>query len=402
MDIRSINQGFSPQIFKSAMRPEIKPEVSLQEIHDSLDLNKGDETKAPKKWTILHYTAADNNLTSFMVKDVNEMESVGSTSLMNLVIQLDQGGSNCKRYCLQKDSNMKEITSPVLKDMGRTNMADPKVLADFIKFGVKNYPAEHYALIISDHGGGWPGAVSDDSHGGWMTTPQIKQGIDDAQKETGVKLDILGFDACLMASTEVAHEMVGNASYLVASENTEGGDGWPYVPILSKKSLENLDKALRSKLDITPEEFAEKMVEDAGSSTDISTISATDLSKMRNLSKACDYLAQQILKTDTPKEVLRKIAGKTKQFYGFKDLYDFADRIAGSRDIKDNSLKGQAKLVMATVKKAVISEKHSLTQWGAHGLTIEAPESGKVGYGYKDLKFAKDTQWDEAMNFINS
>ena len=402
MEIRSINQGLVNTPLKSAAKPAAKKETTEAQPRDTVAVGSEKEDKAPKKWTILHYTAADNNLTSYMTKDVNEMESVGSTKNMNLVVQLDRGGSDCKRYYLTKDGDMSKINSPMLKDMGRTDMADPKVLADFIKFGVKNYPAENYALIISDHGNGWKGAVSDDSHYSWMTTPEIRSALDMAQKETGKKMDILGFDACLMASTEVGYEMQGNAQYLVASENTEGANGWPYVPLLNKQTLQNLEKALRSKLDITPKDFAKKIVEDASDSYDISTLSATELSKMPNLARACNSLAKQIMKTDTPKEVLQKIAGKTKEFYGYKDLYDFADRIEDSKDIKDNALKAYAKLVKTTVERAVIAEEHSLFQRGAHGLTIEAPDSGKVDYGYKNLNFAKDTQWDEAMNHINS
>jgi len=406
MTIKRVDQSAIDPTVRMTAPVETKKEAPAKksavagDVKDSVDIGSG-EAKAPKKWTIMHYTAADNNLVSYMTKDVNEMEAVGSTKNMNLVVQLDRGGSDCKRYYLEKDKNMKEITSPVLKDMGKTNMADPKVLADFIKFGMKNYPADNYALIISDHGGAWTGAVSDDSHWGWMTTPEIKEGIQAAEKETGNKIDVLGFDACLMASTEVAYELKDHAKYMVASENNEGANGWPYTPLLTGKTLRNLDMALTEKLDITPEKLAKKIVDDASDSWEISTLSAVDLSKMPNLARATNAFAKQILKTDTPKEVLKKIAGKTKSFSGYKDYYHFAEQVSKSGDIKDNSLKAYARWVMTTIKNAVIAEDHSIFHWNTHGLNAEIPDSGKVGWNYRNLQFAKDTQWDEAMNKIN-
>jgi hypothetical protein len=367
---------------------------------DSVSIG-ANETK-PKKWTIMHYTAADNNLTEFMVHDVNEMEVIGSTENMNLVIQLDKGGSDCKRYYLTQDSDLNKINSPMLQDMGSTNMADPKVLTDFIVFAQKNYPAENFALILSDHGGGWPGAISDDSHGGWMTTPDIRKSIDDAIAQTGKKIDVLGFDACLMASTEVAYEMKDNAKFLVASEQTEGGAGWAYTPLLTKRSLENLDRAMREKLNIPPDEFAKKIVTMAqGAQGDLPTMSATDLSKMKDVADATNLFAGQIILTDTPNDVFKKIANNTQSFYGFKDIFHFADQVAKSKDITDEKLKKAAAGMTSAIKGAVIAEEHSSRYPNAHGLTSEIPTYGGPEAKYLDLRYAQNTLWDEAMGKMN-
>lgn len=61
-------------------------------------------------------------------------------------------------------------------------------------------------LVIADHGKGWEGLIQDDSHKGWMSVPQLRQALDTAQKATGQKLDVLGFDACQMASVEVQRD----------------------------------------------------------------------------------------------------------------------------------------------------------------------------------------------------
>lgn len=396
MDSISGIRNVQSQPMKKTAAP--KAEAASQEIKDKVELGKNEPQEAKKKWTIMHYSAADNNLTSYLVGDVNEMEAVGSNELMNIIVKLDEGDDNCKTYKLEPDGDKYSINSPVLEDHGQTNMADPKVLGEFIKKTAEKFPAEHYALIISDHGYAWKGAVEDESDHGWMTTPDIQKGIE----LSGKNIDVLGFDACLMATSEVSYEMKDNVGYLVASEQTEGANGWPYTPLLTKKSLRALNRALRSKLDLSPEEFATKIVDTAeGDQGTLPTMSAMDLSKMKNLADATNLFAGQIMLTDTPKDVFKDIAKKTQSFYGFKDQYHFAEQVANSDKITDQGLKKAAKKMMGAIKDSVVAEQHSARYPNAHGLTAEIPSYGGVGSGYDKLAYAEHTLWDEAMNHIH-
>ena len=47
------------------------------------------------------------------------------------------------------------------------------------------------------------------------------------------KIDIIGFDACLMNMMEVAYQLRDSTKVIVGSEETEPGDGWDYQAILS-------------------------------------------------------------------------------------------------------------------------------------------------------------------------
>jgi len=393
-------QVFTPQGSPARVQ---RTDAQSAEVKDQVSLGQTDQqTAAPKKWTIMHYSAADNNLTSFMFNDVNEMEKVGSTANMNLIVQLDKGGSDCKRYYITQDGDMKKINSPILKDMGKTDMASPQTLGEFIGETMQKYPAEHYALIISDHGGGWPGAVEDVSHHTWMTNPMLEQGIKIGEEIGGKKLDVLGYDACLMATTESAYQMKDVAKFYVASEETEGGNGWPYTPLLTPRSLGEVDRALSSKLNITPEEFATKIITQAqGDQGTLPTMSAVDLSKMPQVADATNVFADAILKTDTPNATLQELARKTQAFSGNRDHYHFAELVANSPTITDEKLKEAATGMMAALKGAVVAEEHSQKFPNAHGLTVEIPRYGGVGGGYEDLKFHRDTNWAAAMNKMN-
>jgi len=409
IDRVGITQGYPLPERAPAVEKEKGSELPSDTVAlDSAGGDSGSPQVDKKKWTVMLYSASDNNLESDMVQDVIDLESVGSDKNTNVLVQLDRGESpsdisggwaGCRRYFLKTGGDPSNLISPPLQDLGQVNMADPKVLADFITWGVKNYPAEHYILVVSDHGGGWTGAISDDSSGGWMKTPKIREALENAEKATGQKLDIMGFDACLMATTEVGYELKDTAKFMVASQNTEGADGWPYPQIFTSKLLKSFQRALREKLDIGPEEVAKKIVKEAESfQGTLPTLSAMDMAKMDGLAKATDGFAEKLIATDTPKATLMSIIKSTKSFSGYKDQFDFAERLINSADVKDEELKKAAREMMDAVKGAVIAEEHSSSMKGAHGLHIELPSypSGP-SQDYKELKMSQDTKWDEAL-----
>jgi cysteine peptidase C11 family protein len=57
-----------------------------------------------------------------------------------------------RRYYLRKGTSMQADS---VQSLGETNCGDPAVLEDFIKWGIANYPAEHYAVVLWNHGAGW-------------------------------------------------------------------------------------------------------------------------------------------------------------------------------------------------------------------------------------------------------
>lgn len=117
-------------------------------------------------WTILSFLSADNDLEKNALFDINEMEAAGPAPNVNIIVQLDRpqfgysdGVNNwggAVRIKIQKDNDRVKITSPVVMKLGSSvNSGDPKTLADFIEWGVKNYPAQRYMLVLWSHGSGW-------------------------------------------------------------------------------------------------------------------------------------------------------------------------------------------------------------------------------------------------------
>lgn len=121
------------------------------------------------------------------------------------------------------------------KDLGSYAMTDPDTLSYFIKWCAKNFPADRNALIFWDHGGGSVSGFGYDEKFASSGSMSLAE-IDEALTDGGVKFDFVGFDACLMATTENALMLSKHADYMIASEETEPGIGWYYTNWLTKLS----------------------------------------------------------------------------------------------------------------------------------------------------------------------
>jgi hypothetical protein len=192
---------------------------------------------AQAKWTYLVYMAADNTLSEMADINIEQMKAARSSSNVRVVVQVDQSA----KYTSGASPTTLRGTigggSSQLTSMGRNvNMADKASLAEFIRWGKQTYPADHYAVVLWSHGGGWRanklarGALQDVSVSeGIMSVKDIAWALQDAG---GV--DLLNFDACLMAMYEVAFELRHAAKVLVGSEESIPGLGNPYDKIINR------------------------------------------------------------------------------------------------------------------------------------------------------------------------
>ena len=103
------------------------------------------------------------------------------------------------------------------------NMSAPETLSDFIRWGTENYPAKKVALVLWGHGNGAKtGLFIDELFGNdVMYLYELKQALTDS----GVHLDTVIIDACLMGSVETALSISDSADWMVASEEVIPGAG---------------------------------------------------------------------------------------------------------------------------------------------------------------------------------
>lgn len=127
------------------------------------------------------------------------------------------------------------------------NMGDGDTLSFFLNTAYQQFQTDRYMLIFWNHGGGpikgvcWDENFNRDS----LEIPELLSGIENSPfKEK--KLDLIGFDACLMGSLETAWQLSPYAHLMIASEETEPGGGWDYSFLkgMEKESLQDTAKRI--------------------------------------------------------------------------------------------------------------------------------------------------------------
>lgn len=254
-----------------------------------------------KQWTILIYMVAKNDLTPYVLADLHEMEAgprnssdvAGSGACADVLVQADLPGQAVRRLHIFQSSEpydsgltldafekrtLSDVKSPIVCLGDNSKKTQFEQLRDFLVWGVVQYPAEHYMVIISGHGEGWAPRrwVRQTGAGGTSLSPQSTgnecdftgvtfrtegfpknkfggfnfdedrglfldvQSVRDAlayASEIGCNgrpFDILVADSCLMQMVEVATELSGVARYIVGSAQIVDYIGLPYRRILTE------------------------------------------------------------------------------------------------------------------------------------------------------------------------
>ena len=118
-----------------------------------------------------------------------------------------------------------------LENLPDADMGSTGTLTNFLRYGAENYPADHRVFVFWDHGGGSAaGVCADERTENMLRLNDIRQAFSDVYGEhpNAPPYELVGFDACLMASYETAASLEGYTRYMVASEEVEPGNGWNY------------------------------------------------------------------------------------------------------------------------------------------------------------------------------
>jgi hypothetical protein len=396
---------------------------------------------ARASWTVLVFMNADNNLEEFGLKDFAEMAQVGSTPDVNIVVQIDRAAgyyttspdwTGALRFRVERD--MKPSPDRALEDLGEVNMGDGGVLADFVSWGMRAFPADRFLLDIWDHGQGWRvfqtealsskdlaiehrtfrrrnitrlsamrakadsqvdravpaiplqrvvnGPVRYISHDESSNDFLFNREVQDALERVleGRSLDVIGFDACLMATVETAYAMRNVGRFMVGSEELEPGDGWNYADWL---------RTLTSRPQMDGAELSRVMVDSyaatyASHSPD-TTLSAVNLGAASTLAERISTLSRKLIDS-LPEEsaaiaLARKRCDEYAPGYGLHgiDLARFCTELAAATS--DPQVRTLTTAVQAEVTTMVVRNYAGAARrdtFGSHGLTIYFPETIKL------------------------
>lgn len=390
------------------------------------------DTSNLPEWTVIVYADADDEILEGDVWfDVNEMELVGSTSQMNVVVQLDraQGAFNgdgdwtdTRRYLISKDNDVNTITSPVVESIGEADMGDPQTLVDFVTWAIQKYPAKKYILIMSDHGAGWANGFSDLSSNNTLSLPEITNSIAQIQQAMGgQKFEVLGFDACLMGMIEVYGSLYPYSNYMVASEEVIPATGWSYTAWLQRLAQNPTVTGREASQYIVSsyilEDTALTMTRSASEISQIeadTTLSAIDSARVPELISAMNQFIASLAAVD--QEWVAQGRQYARSYYSvfdenlpspYIDLVNFAEIMATTND--PGLVQSNEQLRIAA-GNAIVAEKHGSGMAGSYGISIHFPISdiyqftefnsdAPLRYGIDAASFLQQSSWDEFLAY---
>ncbi|MCA9793835.1 MAG: hypothetical protein KC910_18625, partial [Candidatus Eremiobacteraeota bacterium] len=177
----------------------------------------------PRQWTVLIYAAGANDLSSHIERRLDELVEQGPLDGVDVVVrQFDN--HQVKDFVIGGPSHTRQ----------QLNSGESSSLREFLADGMKNYPAEHYLVVISSHGEGHAGVAIDTPHADRLDLAELQAGFP-------ARVDAVFFDACLMGSAEVAAGLEQQTGLLLASEDVVRS-GCP-LTLLAQTAAQSADGA---------------------------------------------------------------------------------------------------------------------------------------------------------------
>ena len=419
-------------------------------LNDKLFVTESIPTRASQKkpWTFIVYMAGDNDLRSFASRNIRQMAAIGSNENINILVHLDIRINNnykvTRRYLIEKN----KVTHVNANDpkTQRMDSGDEKTLISCCEWAINNYPADNYALIFWNHGTGVldpergrvinpssffefnpatnmfdldrsigfleainedeRGICWDDSTGHYLTNQKLDRALEHVRTNllNGGKLQIIGFDACLMSMLEVANIAKKHADFMVSSQEVELGTGWNYAHVLAPFTEQAP----------TAEELAQSIVHVYKQSyqqlTKDYTLSALKLQHIALIEKNIDDVARILLEClnvqqhNSVKNSLKASRNKLLCTHfdepSYIDMHHFYENLEGN--LQHFNLSSNTKLITILrekliegkklIKQAVVANVVGPHLSKAQGISVYFPERS-MHSSYAKTTFAQSNNW---------
>ncbi len=372
------------------------------------------------EWTVMVFLNAKNNLEPFSFPNFDQMASVGSTDRVHVLVEFgrphqhysSEYGAWSKTLRFRVTKGMTPTEPNALEDLEQVNMGDGAALAGFVTWARAKFPAKRELLVIWDHGQGWrvrtatavrgaeraryvalrralrahatPGPTDlasvpdhmrihggvryvshDEDTGDKLYNREIQDALAGVTKTR--KLDVIGFDACLMAMIETGYALRGVGKVVVGSEELEPGAGWNYArwlkPLVDDPASHDAAKLGQLLVSAYRDEYGNH--EDA-------TMSAVSLAKVGGLAKAVSAFAERArTKLAGQLKVLKKARTACANYapgYGLNSI-DLARFLGQVHDASaaDAGLRDTARAALDALEGSVLGNYASTSRQGAFG-----------------------------------
>lgn len=371
--------------------------------------------KLPKEWTVLVYNVGETDEGLMSTHNLLDLQQVGSDDNTHVVchnyrspwlyeklgIGKEQLGSH--QYYVEREekdsrqllkgteighfasflrSTPGKISSPELP-IPEGKIHESEHLKKFLLGAMKDFPAKHYALVMSGHGCGFAGQAV--TAQGRMSNEDLGLALREVAAETGKPLEVLNLNTCFSGSLEAMHALQGGAQVGVGSQSTVCGATQPLGETL--KTLQNSLKAGES---VSAQELGSLFVAEAHhqklSNIYTPTLSAVDLTRVGSLGDKIGQLHEQILEKQIDREVLRQaLKDSVKLDYAavprkvqVTDLGSFIGKLGAACP----QLRKQCDDISDTLKETVLAEQHQSMDKESPTSRLLRPLLGK---GYEDM-----------------
>jgi len=369
------------------------------------------------KLTLLIYMAADNNLDGAGEEDLESLRKGSIYSDMTIVVQRDRWAfvdeAETVRYHIKGGEIFKE------ENLGELNTGDPKILRDFIEESAKAHPSEKLIVVIWSHGMGvddfdiYNGkreryfvpkqeieeiAISyDDSAQDFLDNIELQKAL-----EVDVKIDVLGFDACLMGMFEIAYQLRNNAEVMVGSQHVEPASGWDYPRVLEELKLENSSNEMGEDLVKFYGDYYEQ------NTSDVTTQSALNLKNIEETARHLDVFAKLLLDNLESKNDL-KYALLSSQLFNKNEYVDLVDFVKNTKErLEITCLDFHADKLLDSLESFIIANQTTgYSMRGANGVSVYFPSQKRpfkeTFEMYEKLDFSQDyPNWIDLIKWYYS
>lgn len=377
-------------------------------------------------WTVMIYmNGQDAELEEAAIWDFKEMARVDTGNKINVVVLFDRLGNVEPKWegtghfwVRHKDLPLKK--NALIHVEESVDMAAGQTLEEFLRWSVSNFPAKHYALIMWCHGSGYrditpapapgedakttlpvlagatriPAKASSFDGENELYNAELSRAARKALDELapGRKLDVLGFDSCLMGMIETAYAMQPIADVMVASEELVPATGFDYAPWLTYLTANpdssglDVGKAIVDAFGAFYGKQSKELVETEVSPSRAreTTLAAVDLRQIDALAKKLSLLSKAMAgNAALLKNQVAAVRGECAQFapkeklpYLHIDLWRFMDLLS-KRDGVPPDIQAMARDVRDGIDKAVGGRNYAAANrqgaYGSRGLAIYFP-----------------------------
>ncbi|MBN1166809.1 MAG: hypothetical protein JXA44_06720 [Methanospirillaceae archaeon] len=256
------------------------------------------------------------------------------------------------------------------------NMGSREALETFIAYIRDTYPDYRKILIFWDHGGSYYGVCFDENYAmDPLTLKELRQGLMSGRTD----FDLIGMDACLMGSLEVARAVNGTADYILISEEVEPGHGWDYTPAVT-----SLARTPGIGITVLGKNIIDSYIDNPNHEPMKKTLSLLDISKLGNVLSALDNFATELTPL-IPEEGYVAIGESVRdsQRFGYHpeaDVEVTIDLIGLAENINDNvaSASPESRALQQAINNFIVYARNDGSRPGSHGVSIFSPRKIRV------------------------